>query len=148
MPLNNPEKRGLKSYTLHNQTKDVIKVGTISIPAGDELTVSEEVARQMLGADPGLKSKSGDVPARNTPNGLPAAEVAGGEVVDSHPTFDPPVLDPDGVIEENPKNRDQVKEVGGDLPQNANSTSAKEKASGVEEAGGGSARSRSGRRGR
>lgn len=106
MPLNNPEKRGLKSYTLTNQTKDVVKVGTLSIPAGDEVTVSEEVARQMLGADPGLKLKSG------------------------------------GVIEEHPENEDQVKEV-----DSASADAHPDRAK-AEEAGGGSARSRSGRRGR
>lgn len=125
MPLNKPEKTGLKSFTLRNQTKDVVKVGTLSIPAGAEVTVPEEVARQMLGADPGLKLTSGELPDRDQASPFPAAVVADGEVVDSHPTFDPPVLDPDGVIEEHPKNRDQV-----------------------QEAGGGSARERSGRRGR
>lgn len=113
MPLNNPEKRGLKSYTLHNQTKDVVKVGTLSIPAGDEVTVSEEVARQMLGADPGLKLKSGELPDKDDASPFPAAVVKDGEVIDSHPTFDPPVLDPDGVIEEHPSNKDQVQEAGG-----------------------------------
>jgi hypothetical protein len=148
MPLNNPEKRGLKSYTLHNQTKDVVKVGTLSIPAGDEITVSETVARQMLGADPGLKLTSGELPDTDQASPFPAAVVADGEVVDSHPTFDPPVLDPDGVIEEHPKNRDQVKEVGGDLPRQPKSSSSavEDKAAGVEEAGGGSGRARSGRR--
>ena len=137
MPLNKPEK--MKSFTLHNQTKDVVKVGTLSIPAGDEITVSEEVARQMLGADPGLKLTSGELPDRDQASPFPAAIVADGEVVDSHPTFDPPVLDPDGVIEENPKNSDQVVEVD-DAKTGRRVT--------TQEAGGGSARDRSGRRGR
>lgn len=142
MPLNNPEKRGLKSYTLTNQTKDVVKVGTVSIPAGDEVTVSETVARQMLGADPGLKLKSGELPNKDAASPFPAAVVADGEVIDSHPTFDPPVLDPGGVIEEHPENEDQVKEV-----DSASADAHPDRAK-AEEAGGGSARSRSGRRGR
>lgn len=96
MPLSNPEKKGLHGFKLRNKSNDVIKASVV-IPAGDELEVSEEVARQLLGQSTGLESNSGDVPERQPES--PAA--------DEH----------------------------SDAPQ-------------VEEAGAGSARERSGRRGR
>lgn len=96
MPLNKPDKSGLRGFKLRNKSNDVVKASVV-IPAGDELEVSEEVARQLLGQSTGLESNSGDVPERHTES--PAA--------DEH----------------------------SDAPQ-------------VEETGGGSARERSGRRGR
>lgn len=63
MPLNKPDKSGLRGFKLRNKSNDVIKASVV-IPAGDELEVSEEVARQLLGQSTGLESNSGDVPER------------------------------------------------------------------------------------
>jgi hypothetical protein len=92
MPLSNPEKKGLHGFKLRNKSNDVIKASVV-IPAGDELEVSEDVARQLTNQSTGFESNH-EVPARST-------------ATDEHP-----------------------------------------EAAEVENAGGGSARERSGRRGR
>lgn len=79
MPLNNPEKRGLKGFKLRNKSNDVIKASVV-VAAGDELEVPEDVARQLLGQAAGFETVGGDLPQQpsDPPEAAEVEEAGGG----------------------------------------------------------------------
>ena len=83
MPLNNPEKKGLKPFRLRNKSNDVIKAEVV-VPAGDEIEASEYVARQLANQSTGFETVGGSLPQEPTTptsaggDDAPEVEEAGG----------------------------------------------------------------------